>query len=130
MATTELPACFAVVPIPRLDTITFMIFVVILGFALVLLRTLFLRSCGPRKGSHQDTPNKPLQQASKGLLGRAVASVQTCLRNYILRTVTPKLVSELLAVYAENARLKADINRLQQEVRGSVPADTHIRVRK
>ncbi|DBB18239.1 TPA: hypothetical protein ACH3X3_003202 [Trebouxia sp. C0006] len=67
------------------------------------------------KGSHQDTPNKPLQQASKGLLGRAVASVQTCLRNYILRTVTPKLVSELLAVYAENARLKADINRLQQE---------------
>ena len=39
MATTELPACFAVVPIPRLDIITFMIFVVILGFALVLLRT-------------------------------------------------------------------------------------------
>ena len=45
----------------------------------------------------------------QGLLGRAVASVQTCLRNYILRTVTPKLVAELLAVYAENARLKSQI---------------------
>jgi len=41
--------------------------------------------------------------------------------------VTPKLLAELLALYAENARLKADNKRLQQAVRGSVAADTHIR---
>ncbi|DBA70668.1 TPA: hypothetical protein ACH3X2_012047 [Trebouxia sp. C0005] len=134
VATTDLTAYFASVSIRGLDAIDCLAFVVVLEFALLLLRIVnasrkSLKS-STREGSHLRNAALQTSGSLHNWQSDSGSSTSSSFRSCSPRKSSHHGQDTLKKPPQQAHKLKADNKRLQQAVRGSVAADTYIRVRE